>query len=83
MSAKILCRSLELELLHRFVPRKQLILDICLLDFGVILASHLYVVYIEIGDSESVFLYNYCILVAKSMWGGWRRKLCPSGKSSS
>ena len=34
----------------------------------------------KIGDS-SVFIY-LCILVAKSMWGGWRRKLCPSGKSS-
>ena len=31
---------------------------------------------------STVFLYNVCILVAKSMWGGWIRKLCPSGKSS-
>ena len=39
-------------------------------------------VYIEKWYRPTVFLYNYCILVAKSIWGGWRRKLCPSGKSS-
>ena len=28
-------------------------------------------------DVSTLFLYNCCILVAKSMWGEWRRKLCP------
>ena len=37
-SRRIKCYSLELELLHQFVPRKQLTLAI---NFGVILTSHL------------------------------------------
>ena len=44
---QITCYSWELELLHRFVPRKQLTLDICWLHFSVILTSHFYVVYIK------------------------------------
>ena len=73
---KITYYSQELEPLHRFVPRKHLTLAICLLNVGVILTIHVifYVVRLKIGDS----MY----LAAKSMWGGWRRKLCPSGKSS-
>ena len=30
---------------------------------------------LKIGDS-TVFLYNWCILAAKAMWGGWKSKLC-------
>ena len=45
---RITCYSQELELLHRFVRRMQLTLDICWLHFGVILTSHFYVVYIKI-----------------------------------
>ena len=37
---RITCYSQELKLLHRFVPRKQLTLDICWLNFRVILTSH-------------------------------------------
>ena len=40
---RITCYSEELELLHRFVSRKQLTLVICWLDFGVILKSHFHI----------------------------------------
>ena len=51
---QIICYSEELELLHRFVPRKQLTLAICWLDFGVILTSYFHVVYMKIW-------WQYCI----------------------
>ena len=51
---RITCYSEELELLHRFVPRKQLALAICWLEFGVIPTSHFHVVYIKIW-------WQYCI----------------------
>ena len=45
---RITCYSEELELLHRFVSRKQLTLAIYWLDSGEILTSHFHVVYIKI-----------------------------------
>ena len=51
---RITCYSEELELLHWFVPRKQLTLVICWIDFGVILTSHFHLVYIKIW-------WQYCI----------------------
>ena len=74
---QITCYSEELELLHRFVPRKQLTLAICWLDFGVILTSHFHVVYIQIW-------WEYCISLYLMYYVGRveTRKLCPSGKSS-
>ena len=65
---RITCYSHEL--LHRFVPRKQLTLDICLLHFGVILTSHFCVVYIKKSVTvlyfsviNVIWLLNLCVRV--------------------
>ena len=67
---QITCYSQELELLHRFVPRKHLNYPgHMLIRFWCDSASHFYVVRLKISDC-TVSLYNWCILGANFMWGG-------------
>ena len=55
---RITCYSEELELLHRFVRRKQITLAICWLDFGLIPTSHFHVVYIKIWLQHCISIIN-------------------------